>query len=80
MATYIAFLPEDPDSDFGVDFPDLPGCITAGSTIQEAKDFAVEALRGHIEVMTEYVDPIPPRLISKPSWPTRTTPAPCRSR
>lgn len=60
MARYIALLRKDPDSDFGVDFPDFPGCVTAGSTIQEAKDFAVEALRGHIEVMTEYGDPIPP--------------------
>lgn len=60
MARYIALLRKDPDSDFGVDFPDFPGCITAGSTIQEAKSFAVEALRGHIGVMMDYGDPIPP--------------------
>ena len=25
MRTYIALLRKDPDSDFGVDFPDFPG-------------------------------------------------------
>jgi predicted RNase H-like HicB family nuclease len=29
MRYYIALIHKDPDSDFGVSFPDLPGCITA---------------------------------------------------
>jgi predicted RNase H-like HicB family nuclease len=27
---------KDPDSDYGVTVPDLPGCFSAGSTIDEA--------------------------------------------
>ena len=46
MTTYIALLRKDPDSDFGVDFPDFPGCITAGSTLEETRAMAREALAG----------------------------------
>ena len=59
MRTYIALLRKDPDSDFGVDFPDFPGCITAGSTLEEARAMAEEALAFHIEGMIEDGDPIP---------------------
>lgn len=59
MTTYIALLRKDPDSDFGVDFPDFPGCITAGSTIDEAFRMAHEALAFHIEGMLEDGEAIP---------------------
>jgi predicted RNase H-like HicB family nuclease len=48
MATYIALLRKDEDSDFGVDFPEFPGCITAGKTLEEARRRASEALKLHI--------------------------------
>jgi predicted RNase H-like HicB family nuclease len=59
MAHYIALIHKDPDSDFGVSFPDFPGCITAGNTIQEASEMAREALGGHISAMVEEGLPIP---------------------
>jgi predicted RNase H-like HicB family nuclease len=59
VATYIALLRKDPDSDFGVDFPDFPGCITAGSTLEETREMATEALEFHIEGMLEANLPIP---------------------
>jgi predicted RNase H-like HicB family nuclease len=59
MTTYIALLRKDPDSDFGVDFPDFPGCITAGSTLEETRQMAAEALEFHIEGMLEEGLPIP---------------------
>jgi predicted RNase H-like HicB family nuclease len=59
MTTYIALLRKDPDSDFGVDFPDFPGCITAGSTLEETRHTA-EALQFHIEGMLEEGLPVPP--------------------
>jgi predicted RNase H-like HicB family nuclease len=60
MTTYIALLRKDPDSDFGVDFPDFPGCITAGSTLEETRHMAAEALQFHIEGMLEEGLPVPP--------------------
>jgi predicted RNase H-like HicB family nuclease len=53
MRSYIALIHKDPDSDYGVSFPDFPGCISAGSTIDEAKDMAHEALELHVEGMVE---------------------------
>ena len=41
---YIAILHKDDKSDYGVSFPDFPGCVTAGATLDEAKDMAKEAL------------------------------------
>jgi predicted RNase H-like HicB family nuclease len=59
LTTYIALLRKDSDSDFGVDFPDFPGCITAGSTLEETRMMAREALEGHIECMREIGQSIP---------------------
>ena len=56
---YIAYLHKDRDSDFGVSFPDFPGCITAGKTLEEAHRMAAEALTLHIAGMVEDGDAIP---------------------
>ena len=58
--TYIALVEKDPDSDYGVWFTDLPGCITAGSTFEEACEMAREALMLHLEGMAEDDEEIPP--------------------
>jgi predicted RNase H-like HicB family nuclease len=59
MANYIAIVHKDTKSDFGVSFPDFPGCITAGKNIDEAKDMAQEALALHIQGMLEDGDQLP---------------------
>ena len=59
MIVYIALLRKDRTSDYGVDFPDFPGCVTAGSTVEEAAALAREALSLHIEGMVEDGDEIP---------------------
>jgi predicted RNase H-like HicB family nuclease len=59
MTEYIALLHKDRDSDYGVSFPDFPGCITAGMTLEEAQRMAAEALAFHIEGMIEDGDAIP---------------------
>ena len=56
---YIAYLHKDPDSDFGVSFPDFPGCITAGETLDEAYRMAAEALALHIAGMVEDNEAVP---------------------
>ena len=56
---YVAIIHKGPESDFGVSFPDFPGCITAGRTLDEAKALALEALTGHIGVMREAGEPVP---------------------
>ena len=59
MADYIALIHKTSRSDYGVSFPDFPGCISAGKTIDEAKDMAKEALTGHIKTMLEYGEKTP---------------------
>jgi len=56
---YIAIINKEDGSDYGVSFPDFPGCITAGATVDEAKDMAIEALHLHIEGMVEDGEPVP---------------------
>ena len=46
---YLAFVHRDPDSTFGVSFPDLPGCVSAGDTLEAALHNAAEALALHAE-------------------------------
>jgi predicted RNase H-like HicB family nuclease len=56
---YIAYLHKDRNSDYGVSFPDFPGCITAGRTLDEASRMAAEALALHIEGMIEDGEEVP---------------------
>lgn len=56
---YIAYLHKDGKSDYGVSFPDFPGCITAGSTLEEARRMAAEALSLHIAGMREDGERLP---------------------
>ena len=56
---YIAYLHKDSKSDFGVSFPDFPGCVTAGKSLDEASHKAPEALAFHIAGMIEDGEKIP---------------------
>jgi predicted RNase H-like HicB family nuclease len=59
MPNYLAVVHKEPASDYGVSFPDFPGCITAGKSIDEAKDLAYEALLLHVEGQREDGEPLP---------------------
>ncbi len=59
MITYIATIHKDNNSDYGVQFYDFPGCISAEESIEEAKRMATEALTGHISLMIADGDVIP---------------------
>src|SRR5687767_13960768 len=56
---YPVVLHKDPQSDFGVTVPDLPGCFSAGSTIDEALTMAKEAIELHLEGLVEDGQAIP---------------------
>ncbi|AGW14875.1 type II toxin-antitoxin system HicB family antitoxin [Megalodesulfovibrio gigas] len=59
MHTYFAAIHKDEDSDFGVSFPDVAGCYTAGSTLAEAEAMAREALAAHLEFLKDEGRPLP---------------------
>ena len=48
---YPVVIHKDPESDYGVTVPDLPGCFSAGGTMDEALQEVVEAIETHLEGM-----------------------------
>lgn len=56
---YPVVLHKDVDSEYGVTVPDLPGCFSAGATIEEALTNAVEAIELHLEGMLIDGEPLP---------------------
>jgi predicted RNase H-like HicB family nuclease len=59
MSEYIALIHKDAESDYGVSFPDLPGCVTAGRSLEEARELAQEALALHVAGMIEDGEALP---------------------
>ncbi len=59
MTHYVALVHKEPESDYGVIFPDFPGCVSAGASFDEAMRMAAEALAGHVDLMRRDGDPIP---------------------
>jgi predicted RNase H-like HicB family nuclease len=56
---YFPAIVEKSSDGYGVFFPDLPGCTSAGATVQEAALNAEEALQAHIELTMEHGEAIP---------------------
>ena len=59
MRNYIGLIHKDADSHFGVSFPDFPGVITAGTSLDDARAMAEQALTLHIEGLVEDGEAIP---------------------
>jgi predicted RNase H-like HicB family nuclease len=59
MRHYIGLIHKEAESDFGVSFPDFPGIATAGTTLDDARLMAEEALAFHIEGMVSDGEAIP---------------------
>lgn len=56
---YPALISKDEESDWNVEFPDFPGCVTAGETLEEATAFAREALALHVHGMRADGETVP---------------------
>lgn len=63
---YVIVIDQAEDGSWWVQVPDLPGCFSAGSTREEAARNAQEAIEGHIAVMRQFGEPIPPGLDGDP--------------
>jgi predicted RNase H-like HicB family nuclease len=59
MTHYVAIVEEERDKAVGVWFPDLPGCVSAGDTLDEAVLNAAEALALWVETAREHGRPVP---------------------
>ena len=56
---YPAIVDKESDSDFCVIFPDVPGCVSAGVSLESAIVNAREAIAGHIALMVQDGDALP---------------------
>ncbi|MFC1719782.1 type II toxin-antitoxin system HicB family antitoxin [Pseudomonadota bacterium] len=56
---YPIILHTDNHKDFGVTVPDLPGCFSAGDSIEQAIENACEAILAHTKVMAADGESIP---------------------
>ena len=59
MRYLVAIQPGDAKHAWGVTVPDLPGCVSAGDTVEEALDNAREAILLHIEGLLDDGSPAP---------------------
>ena len=50
---YPIAIHKDIDSCYGVTVPDVPGCFSAGETLDEAMNNVQEAISAHLEILAE---------------------------
>jgi len=54
-----AVIFEQAESNWAAYVPDLPGCMTTGPTLEETESNIREAIRGHIDTLREFGEPVP---------------------
>jgi predicted RNase H-like HicB family nuclease len=60
MKRYFALLEKEPDTVWGVSFPDLPGCVSSGDTADQALANAGRALREFLEDTSAHDEEVAP--------------------
>ncbi|MDI9348906.1 MAG: type II toxin-antitoxin system HicB family antitoxin [Candidatus Symbiobacter sp.] len=60
ISLYPGIIEKEPTSDYGVYFPDLPGCISAGKTLNQAILMGQEALKLYTDFLIEKGKTLPP--------------------
>ena len=56
---YNVIFRAEPKGGFTVMVPSLPGCITYGKNLQEAKGMAIDAIKGYIISLKKHKERIP---------------------
>jgi len=54
----IIFYPE-PEGGFTVVVPRLPGCVTYGKNLKEAREMAIDAIKSYLASLKKHKEPIP---------------------
>ena len=58
--TQYAVIIEGEGASFSAYVPDLPGCVAAGSSVEEAEALIREAVELHVASLREHGEPVPP--------------------
>lgn len=56
---YNVIFKAEPEGGFTVIVPSLPGCVTYGRNLKEARGMAVDAIKGYIASLKKHKEPIP---------------------
>jgi len=56
---YNVIFRAEPEGGFTVIVPSLPGCISYGKDLGEAREMAIDAIQGYIESMRKNEEPVP---------------------
>ena len=63
---YVAFIHGGDGPGFGISFPDFPGCVSDGDTVEETIQRGAAALAFHVEGMIEDGEAVPePRAVGE---------------
>ena len=63
---YTAVFEHQPEGGFTVHVPALPGCLTEGETMEEARSMAAEAIQAFCESLIADGEPLPPDVSEPP--------------
>jgi antitoxin HicB len=56
---YNIMLRPEPEGRYTILVPALPGCVTYGRTVDEAREMAKDVISGYIASLRKHKDPIP---------------------
>lgn len=59
---YRVLIEQDEDGIYVAEVPALPGCVSQGTTRNEAIDNIKEAIAGYLESLQAHDEPIPPSI------------------
>jgi predicted RNase H-like HicB family nuclease len=56
---YVVVVERAEDGSFSAYVPDLPGCVSCGDTLEEARSLIQEAIQLHLESLRNHGEPVP---------------------
>lgn len=59
LSTFTIVLQPEPEGGYTVTVPRLPGCVTYGQTIDEARAMAADAITGYLASLRKHKEPLP---------------------
>lgn len=74
--SYTVLYEPQPEGGYTVTVPALPGCITEGDTLEEARTMAEDAIRAYCESLIADGQPLPADIEGKPLHEKLTVPLP----
>jgi len=59
---FTVIIDRQPEGEYMVSVPALPGCYTEGRTLEEAREMATDAIRAYCASLLKHGEPIPEAL------------------